>query len=250
MRRARAARRAHGVHAPQLRIRGPATLRARRSRLHDEPVPDATCYRERIGLRSVGIDSPHRMGRCRSAGGPAAVRHVRQPIARSKGSMLFARLADMLGSQAARTFRCSSSSRPQRAGALNAIPGLDFKKYPHIMAAPATPRPADFFALTRILLVPSVVRGAVWTGGCGSHDQRHSAARQRSRRRCRRPCGAGGPSCRCRPGSRRKATEIPSEEEVRPWFDAVCRLWDDPAQLRGERPSGPGRRPRNTSPKA
>ena len=70
--------------------------------------------------------------------------------------MLFARIADMLG-----------LSRPDipilivqsatGAGALNTIPGLDFTKYPQIVVAPATPRPADFFALTRILLVPSTV---------------------------------------------------------------------------------------------
>ena len=44
----------------------------------------------------------------------------------------------------------------QSGGALNAIPGLDFSRYPQIMAAPPVPTPADYFALTRILLVPSV----------------------------------------------------------------------------------------------
>jgi hypothetical protein len=39
---------------------------------------------------------------------------------------------------------------------LNAIPGIDFSKYPHIMAAPPLARPADFFALTKFLLVPSL----------------------------------------------------------------------------------------------
>src|SRR4029077_5898603 len=42
------------------------------------------------------------------------------------------------------------------AGSLNDIPGIDFSKYPHIMAAPPVAKPADYFALTRILLVPSV----------------------------------------------------------------------------------------------
>ena len=26
-----------------------------------------------------------------------------------------------------------------------------------------------------------------------------------------------------------KTTRVPSEDDVRPWFDAVCALWDDPA---------------------
>lgn len=41
-------------------------------------------------------------------------------------------------------------------GSLNAIREVDFSKYPQIMAAPPVPIPADYFALTRILVVPSV----------------------------------------------------------------------------------------------
>ena len=29
-----------------------------------------------------------------------------------------------------------------------------------------------------------------------------------------------------------KTTKLPSEEEVQPWFEAVCALWDDPARYR------------------
>ena len=70
---------------------------------------------------------------------------------------MFARLADMLGSRRP-DIPILVVQSAAGAGGLNAIHGLDFGRYPHIMAAPATPRPADFFALTRILLVPSVFR--------------------------------------------------------------------------------------------
>ena len=29
-----------------------------------------------------------------------------------------------------------------------------------------------------------------------------------------------------------KTTKLPSEEEIKPWFEAVCTLWDDPAHYR------------------
>ena len=41
-------------------------------------------------------------------------------------------------------------------GALHDIPRIDSSKYPQIMAAPPVGAPADYFALTRILLVPSI----------------------------------------------------------------------------------------------
>jgi len=182
-------------------------------------------YRERIGLRSVGIDSPIEWADVEA---PEEMRRFVTFVnpSRNKGSMLFARLADMLG-----------ASRPDiplliiqsatTAGALNAIPGLDFKKYPHIMAAPATPRPADFFALTRILLVPSVfaepfgrVSAEALVNGIPPLVSDRGALPQ--------TVGAGGIVLPLPSWLSPESGELPSEDEVRPWFDAVCRLWDDP----------------------
>ena len=69
--------------------------------------------------------------------------------------MVFARIADMLGSHRP-DIPIMVVQSAHSAGQLNAIPGIDFTRYPQILAAPATPRPSDFFALTRLLLVPSV----------------------------------------------------------------------------------------------
>ena len=71
-----------------------------------------------------------------------------------KGLFLFARLADMLGS------RCPDIpvlvvQSGQSGGSLNNIPGIDFSRYPQLMAAPPVPTPREYLALTRILLVPS-----------------------------------------------------------------------------------------------
>ena len=72
-----------------------------------------------------------------------------------KGLLLFARLADMLGSRRP-DIPILVVQSGHSGGSLNAIPGIDFSKYPQIMAAPPVPTPADYFALTRILVVPSV----------------------------------------------------------------------------------------------
>ena len=182
-------------------------------------------YRERIGLRSVGIDSPIEWADVEA---PEDMRRFVTFVnpSRNKGSMLFARLADMLGS-ARPDIPLLIVQSATTAGPLNAIPGLDFKKYPHIMAAPATPRPADFFALTRILLVPSVfaepfgrVSAEALVNGIPPLVSDRGALPQ--------TVGAGGTVLPLPSWLSPESREIPSEEEVRPWFDAVCRLWDDP----------------------
>jgi glycosyltransferase involved in cell wall biosynthesis len=181
-------------------------------------------YRERIGLRSIGIDSPIEWADVEA---PQDLRRFVTFVnpSRSKGAMLFARLADMLG-----------STRPDipllvvqsatTAGTLNAIPGLDFRKYPHIMAAPATPRPADFFALTRILLVPSVfaepfgrVSAEALVNGIPPIVSDRGALPQ--------TVGEGGTVLPLPSWLSPDSEQTPSEDEVRPWFAAVCRLWDD-----------------------
>jgi hypothetical protein len=72
-----------------------------------------------------------------------------------KGLWVFARLADMLGSRRP-DIPVLVIQSGHSGGSLTAIPGLDFSRYPQIMAAPPVPAPADYFALTRILVAPSV----------------------------------------------------------------------------------------------
>ena len=181
-------------------------------------------YRELIGLRSTGIESPIDWSDVEA---PADLRRfvtfVNPSLA--KGAMLFARLADMLG-----------SSRPDipilivqsatGAGALNAIPGLDFRKYPHIMAAPATRRPADFFALTKILLVPSAMRepfgrvaAEALINGIPPLVSDRGALPQTVRE--------AGRVLPLPSWMTEQSHALPTADDVRPWFDAVCELWDD-----------------------
>lgn len=180
-------------------------------------------YEQKIGLRSVGIESPIDWD---DAEAPEEMRRFVTFVNPSpaKGSFLFARLADMLG-----------SSRPDipllvvqsatSAGGLNDIPGLDFTKYPQIMAAPATPRGGDFFALTRILLVPSTV--AECFGRVAAEALINGIPPLVSDRGgLPETVGAGGTVIPLPAWMTPQARDLPSVDEVRPWFDEICRLWD------------------------
>jgi glycosyltransferase involved in cell wall biosynthesis len=192
-------------------------------------------YREKVGLISTPIEPPIDWSEVVAPIESRAFVTFVHP-APHKGLMLFARLADMLG-----------SSRPdipvlvvqsgQGAGALNAIPGLDFTKYPQIMAAPAVPTPADYFALTRLLLVPSV-----WDEPFGrvAAEAMINAIPVIVSDRGSLPqvvggdfsTGGGGYVLPIPEWMTYKTTRLPSEEETQPWFDIVCALWDDASLYR------------------
>jgi glycosyltransferase involved in cell wall biosynthesis len=183
-------------------------------------------YRTRIGLKSVGINSPIDWDEVEA---PSEARRFVTFVnpSRPKGSLLFARLADMLGSRRPDIPVLVVQSAAS-AAALNAIPGIDFSKYPQIVAAPATPRPADFFALTRLLLVPStfpesfgrVAAEALINGVPPLVSDRGALPET---------VGSGGVVLPLPGWLTPDAHGLPSEDETRPWFDAVCALWDDAA---------------------
>ena len=138
---------------------------------------------------------------------------------------MFARLADMLGSRRPDIPILVVQSATS-GGRLNDIPGIDFGRYPHIMAAPATKQPADYFALTKLLLVPSVfhepfgrVAAEALINGIPPLVSDRGSLPDTVR-------GAG----RVLPlpvWLTPDSTELPTIEEAQPWFDAVSALWDD-----------------------
>lgn len=181
-------------------------------------------YREQIGLDSTGIESPIEWSEVEA---PQEMRRFVTFVNPSlpKGSMMFARVAAMLGARRPDIPILVVQSAAS-AGLLNDIPGLDFGRYPHIMASPATPRPADFFALTRILLVPSAfhepfgrVAAEALINGIPPLVSERGALPRTVR-------GAGRvlplPS-----SLTAKTRELPTVEEAQPWCDAICELWDD-----------------------
>jgi glycosyltransferase involved in cell wall biosynthesis len=189
-------------------------------------------YREKVGLLSTPIEPPIDWS---SVVAPTASRAFVTFVnpAPHKGLLLFARLADMLGSRRP-DIPVLVVQSGQSGGSLNAIPGLDFSRYPQIMAAPPVPTPADYFALTRILLAPSV-----WPEPFGrvAAEAMINGIPPLVGDRGALPevvggdfaDGGGGRVLPIPSWMTHETKRLPSEQEVAPWFDAVCALWDDPS---------------------
>ncbi len=91
-------------------------------------------YRDKIGLISTPIEPPIDWSTVVAPTESRAFVTFVNPSPH-KGLFLFARLADMLGSRRPDIPLLVVQSG-QSGGGLNAIPGIDFRKYPQIMAAP------------------------------------------------------------------------------------------------------------------
>lgn len=189
-------------------------------------------YRAEIGLFSTPLEPPIDWSTVLAPTESRAFVTFVHP-APHKGLMLFARLADMLGSRRP-DIPILVVQSGHSGGSLNAIPGLDFSRYPQIMAAPAVPTPADYFALTRILLVPSV-----WEEPFGrvAAEAMINGIPPIVSNRGSLPHVIGGDCSNGGGGYVRAIPEwltldtlrLPCEADVEPWFDAVCALWDDSA---------------------
>jgi glycosyltransferase involved in cell wall biosynthesis len=187
-------------------------------------------YRKKLGLESTPLEPPIDWSTVEAPTESRAFVTFVNPSAH-KGLFLFARLADMLGSRRP-DIPVLVVQSGHTAGALNSIPGLDFSKYPQIMAAPAVPKPADYFALTRLLLVPSVweepfgrvaaeamingVPALVGNRGALPHVVGGDFAD-----------GGGGRVLPIPEWMTDQTTRLPDEREVEPWFEAICSLWED-----------------------
>ena len=136
-------------------------------------------YREKVGLVSTPIEPPIDWSTVVAPTESRAFVTFVNPSPH-KGLLLFARLADMLGSRRP-DIPILVVQSGHSGGSLNAIPGIDFSRYPQIMAAPPVPTPADYFALTRILLVPSVWDEPFGRVAAEAMINGDSAARQRPR---------------------------------------------------------------------
>jgi glycosyltransferase involved in cell wall biosynthesis len=189
-------------------------------------------YRAKIGLVSTPIEPPIEWATVVAPSGSRAFVTFVHP-APHKGLWLFARLADMLGSRRPDIPLLVVQSG-HSAGALNAIPGVDFAKYPQIMAAPHVATPAEYFALTRILLVPSVwpepfgrVAAEAMINGIPALVSERGALPDVIGGDA--AAGGGGRVLPIPEWMAHDTNRLPDEAEVEPWFDAVCTLWDDPS---------------------
>jgi glycosyltransferase involved in cell wall biosynthesis len=190
-------------------------------------------YRRRIGLVSTPLEPPIEWSSVVAPPDDRAFVTFVHP-APHKGLYLFARLADMLGSRRPDVPILIVQSGAS-AGALNGLPGLDFSAYPQIMAAPAVATPAEYFALTRLLLVPSVweepfgrVAAEAMINGVPALVSDRGALPEVVAGEA--GAGAGGLVLPLPAWMTVETTRVPDASEVEPWYAAVCALWDDGAQ--------------------
>jgi len=194
----------------------------------------ARYYAARAGIQCTGIPSPIRWSDVLAPEESRTFVTFVNPSL-EKGAALFARLADMLGSRRPDIPVLVVQSAAD-VSSLNSIPGIDFSRYPQIMAAPPVPRPADFFELTRILLVPSVfqepfgrVAAEALINGVPPVVSDRGALPE--------TVDGAGAVLRLPEWLTPSSLQIPDEQEARPWFEAVCSLWDD-AELYARQSAG------------
>ena len=183
-------------------------------------------YRAKIGLVSTPIPSPMEWA---DIVAPTENRSYVTMVNPSliKGGALFARLAERLGIERPDIPVLAVLSTPF-SHVLGEF-GIDFDRFPHFLGVPPVPRPADFYALSKILLVPSVfgepfgrVAAEALINGIPPLVGNRGALPE--------TVDGGGKVLPIPDWMTETGKDLPSAEEVRPWFDAICELWDDPAR--------------------
>jgi len=180
-------------------------------------------YRAKIGLASTPIPSPIEWA---DVVAPTENRSHVTMVNPSliKGGALFARLAERLGIERPDIPVMAVLSTPQ-SYVLGEF-GIDFDRFPQFLGTPPVPRPADFYALSKILLVPSVF--AEPFGRIAAEALINGIPPLVGNRGALPDTVDGGGRVLPIPDWMTEAgKDLPSAEEVRPWFDAVCELWDD-----------------------
>jgi glycosyltransferase involved in cell wall biosynthesis len=186
----------------------------------------ARYYRERIGLHSTALPSPIVWG---DVLGPDDARRYLTFVNPSlhKGAVLFARLADMLGRDRPDIPILIVQSGIAAAG-LDTSFGLDLARYPQIVVSPPLPDARVLYGMSKLLVVPSVfhepfgrVAAEAMINGIPALVSDRGALPE--------TVGDGGIVLPVPVWMEPHGRLVPDVAEVRPWFDAVTRLWDDGA---------------------
>ena len=147
-----------------------------------------------------------------------------------KGLAPFARLADMLG-QSRPDIPILVVESGNYAGALGATQGIDLTRHGNIAVSPAIDDPREIYALSRVVLVPSVFNETF--GRVAAEAMINGIPPIASDRGALPETVADGGIVLPLPDWLTPAEmRIPSAAEMRPWYDAVVRLWDDTAHYR------------------
>lgn len=147
-----------------------------------------------------------------------------------KGAALFARLADTLG-RARPDIPILIVQSGVRAARLGAVEGLDLTQYSQIVISPPIADARVLYGLTRLLLVPSVfhepfgrVAAEAMINGIPALVSDRGALPE--------TVGDGGIVLPVPAWMQPDSHRVPDADELKPWLEAVVRLWDDTAAYR------------------
>jgi glycosyltransferase involved in cell wall biosynthesis len=186
----------------------------------------SAAYRASIGLESTGLPSPIDWSEAAvSQEGRRFVTFVNPSL--HKGAALFARLAQVLAERRADIPILVVRSEADDRG-LRCFAAAGLGRYPQIHTGPPTDQPADFLALTRLLLVPSV--SAEPFGRVAVEAMLNGIPPLVSDRGALPDTvGGAGRVLPAPPWMTPTSSRLPDAAEVAPWVEAICELWDRPA---------------------
>lgn len=198
-------------------------------------------YAKKIGLRSTGIPVPITWSDVLASSDGRGFLTFINP-APHKGLFIFARLVIML-SKWRPDIPILVVQSSMDASLLAQIPELDLTRLPQVAASPSLAEPADIFSVTKLLLVPSVF--AEPFGRIAAEALINGVPPLVSDRGALPETVAEGGLVLPIPHWATPAMrQLPSEAEIKPWFDAVTLLWDNKAVYReaSSRAQGAARR--------
>lgn len=187
-------------------------------------------YRARLGLKCAVL--PNAIDPLRVQ---AAVRRPQyltfvnpQP---AKGLFVFARIAEQIARRRPDIPMLVVDSRGGHKGLANT--GVDLRAANNLFGMPNTPDPRMFYAVTKVILVPSLVAEAF--GNVAAEAMLNGIPVLASTRGALpETVGQGGILLDIPPQYTPRSTVAPTAGEVEPWVDTVLRLWDDDAFYRAQ----------------
>jgi glycosyltransferase involved in cell wall biosynthesis len=184
----------------------------------------ARYHREALGLDCTALPCLVDSGRMRAeAAEPRYVTFVNPSP--EKGVFAFARIADELGRRRPDIPLLVVESRGSEATLVRC--GIDLRGYGNVFLMAQTPDPRDFWGVTRLCLVPSL-----WweSQGLVAVEAMINGIPVLASDRGALPetLGDAGLALSLPDRLTTATRSLPTAEEVRPWVEAIIRLWDDP----------------------
>lgn len=180
-------------------------------------------HREILGIDCTAIPCPVDPGRVKvDEYDPHYVTFVNPST--DKGVYVFARIADELGRRRPDIPLLVVESRGDESNLVGC--GIDLREHGNIFLMSQTPDPRDFWKVTRVCLMPSLWRESQ---GLVAVEAMMNGIPVITSDRGALPETLGESGILIRiPGRLTPFTrELPTTEEIRPWVDAIIRLWDD-----------------------